>query len=112
MRIHAPKLLMTHRVGFEPTNIGINNSGEDWQGALNIYIQSRTKGISHNTIRDCMNTLNKSLPVLLLSPMPSGINHFLASLTCSLGGKYDYSKLMRAFYNWLYTPGSGLPFYS
>jgi hypothetical protein len=44
--------------------------------------------------------------------MPSVINHFLASLTCSLGGKYDYSKLMSAFYNWLYTPGSGLPFYS
>ncbi|MFC1934918.1 tyrosine-type recombinase/integrase [Chloroflexota bacterium] len=45
-----------------------------------------------------------------LRPATKGINAYLKSLTCSLGGKYDYFKCIRAFYNWLYSPSSGFKF--
>ena len=38
------------------------------------------------------------------------MNRFLTALSCSLGGKYGYFKDIRAFYNWLYSPRSGLGF--
>jgi site-specific recombinase XerD len=45
-----------------------------------------------------------------LTPTTAEIKTFINSLTCSMGGKYGYFKDIRAFYNWLYSPRSGLPF--
>ena len=50
------------------------------------------------------------MPYLELNPTTKAINHFLNALPCSLGGKYGYYKCIRAFYNWLYSPRSGLEF--
>jgi integrase/recombinase XerD len=36
------------------------------------------------------------------------IAQFLDSLQCSNGGKHAYYRALRAFYNWLYSPKSGL----
>ncbi len=77
---------------------------------LNSFIKSRRQGISPNTIRDYRIILSKALSVLGLSPKTSDINRYLRSLSCSIGGKYGYFKDLRAFYNWLYSPRSGLPF--
>jgi len=82
----------------------------EWQKALDLFIKSRREGISPNTIIDYRKTLPKVLRVLGLSPSPSKINHFLNSLSCSLGGKFCYFKDIRAFYNWLYSPRSGWGF--
>ena len=81
-----------------------------WQTALDSFLKSRREGISPNTIRDYSIILRKALGVLGLAPTTATINNYLSSLTCSLGGKYGYFKDIRAFYNWLYSPRSGLPF--
>jgi len=44
-----------------------------------------------------------------LRPTTAQINNYLNSLKCSLGGKYDDFKNLRAFYNRLYSPRSGMP---
>ena len=85
-------------------------NGHDWQKALDLFLKSRREGISLNTIRDYRVILPKVLKVLGLSPSTTDINAFLNSLQCSVGGKYGYFKDIRAFYNWLYGPRSGLPF--
>ena len=87
-----------------------SESGHAWQKALDLFLQSRREGISPETIRDYRVTLLKVLKVLGLAPSTTDINAFLNSLQCSLGGKYGYFKDIRAFYNWLYSPRSGLPF--
>ncbi|UCG82587.1 MAG: tyrosine-type recombinase/integrase, partial [Dehalococcoidia bacterium] len=82
----------------------------EWRNALDLFIKSRREGISPNTIRDYRITLSKALKVLGLTPSTAKIKTFLNSLHCSMGGKYGYFKDIRAFYNWLYSPRSGLPF--
>ena len=82
----------------------------EWQTALDSFIKSRREGISANTIIDYRKALPKALRVLGLRPNPAQVNHFLNSLSCSLGGKFCYFKDIRAFYNWLYSPRSGLGF--
>jgi len=54
--------------------------------------------------------LSKSLPTLGLTPKPDEIISFRDNLKCSQGGKHAYHRAMRAFYNWLYSPASGLGF--
>ncbi|MFC1921576.1 tyrosine-type recombinase/integrase, partial [Chloroflexota bacterium] len=73
-------------------------------------MKSRREGISPNTLRDYKITLSKALSYLGLNPTTKTINRFLNALPCSLGGKYGYFKCLRAFYNWLYSPRSGLDF--
>ncbi|MDD5095019.1 MAG: tyrosine-type recombinase/integrase [Dehalococcoidia bacterium] len=80
--------------------------------ALQQFLKSRRQGISPHTIRDYQQTLSKALYSLGLSPTTEQINRYLRSLNCSLGGKYGYFKNLRAFYNWLYSPRSGLLFKS
>jgi site-specific recombinase XerD len=36
------------------------------------------------------------------------IKSFLDNLTCSNGGRHAYCRALRAFYNWLYSPKSGM----
>jgi site-specific recombinase XerD len=77
---------------------------------LILFLKSRREGISPNTLRDYKNTLSRSLRYLGLAPSIKTVNMFFNSLRCSLGGKYGYFKCLRAFYNWLYSHGSGLGF--
>ena len=82
----------------------------DYDTALELFLKSRREGISPNTLRDYRKTLGRALYVLGLAPHPRAINAFFSSLQCSLGGKYDYFKCLRAFYNWLYCPSSSCGF--
>jgi len=87
-----------------------NRKSLDRYAALQLFLRSRREGISPNTIRDYRITLTKALSYLGLNPTTKTINRFLNALPCSLGGKYGYFKCLRAFYNWLYSPRSGLEF--
>ncbi|MFH1087463.1 MAG: tyrosine-type recombinase/integrase [Chloroflexota bacterium] len=80
--------------------------GKDCGAALEAFLKSRREGISPNTLWDYRKTLRRALPCLGLKPTTKGVNAYLNSLSCSLGGKYDYFKCLRAFYNWLYSPSS------
>jgi site-specific recombinase XerD len=83
---------------------------KDCEAALELFLKSRREGISPSTLWDYRKTLRRALPCLGLRPTTKAINAYLNSLSCSLGGKYDYFKCIRAFYNWLYSPSSGLKF--
>ena len=80
----------------------------DFEATLVLFLKSRREGISPDTLRDYKGTLSRALVNLGLAPSTKNINKFLNSLQCSLGGKYGYFKCLRAFYNWLYSPRSGL----
>jgi len=82
----------------------------DYEATLVLFLKSRREGISPNTLRDYRNTLGRALQYLGLTPSIKAVNTFFSSLQCSLGGNYGYFKCLRAFYNWLYSPGSGLGF--
>ncbi len=65
--------------------------------------------IEDSTRRFYRSFLNKSLPILGLTPKPDDIVSFRDSRTCKPGGKASYHRALRAFYNWLFSPGSGYP---
>ncbi|MFC1902838.1 tyrosine-type recombinase/integrase [Chloroflexota bacterium] len=92
--------------------LGAQNRNDlvDTNIALQLFLKSRREGISPSTIRDYNGALRRALPVLGLAPTAQRVNRFFSSLSCSLGGKYGYYKDIRAFYNWLYSPRSGLAF--
>ncbi len=94
--------------------LGVQNRSDsiDSNTALQLFLKSRREGISPNTIRDYNGALRRALPVLGLAPTAQRIYRFFNFLSCSLGGKYGYYKNLRAFYNWLYSPRSGLGFES
>jgi len=81
-----------------------------WQDTLELFIASRREGTSPNTIYDYRCTLSKAISVLGLAPTTTTVNVYLKTLLCSAGGKYGYFKCIRAFFNLLYSPRSGLPF--
>jgi len=83
---------------------------KDCDTVLEAFLKSRREGISPNTLWDYRKTLRRALPSLGLGPTTKKINAYLSSLSYSLGGKYDYFKCLRAFYNWLYSPSSGFKF--
>jgi site-specific recombinase XerD len=101
------KKLIYALIGFERKD---TNQSTNYVNVLQLFLSSRREGISPNTLRDYRITLAKAVKVLGLSPSTKSLNRFLNSLACSLGGKYGYFKDLRAFYNWLYSPRSGLNF--
>jgi len=107
-RLPSPKLSKVLEEIFLQTKEG--QKFAEWHKAIDLFLKSRREGISPNTIIGYKKTLPKVLIVLGLRPSTSEVNHFINSLSCSLGGKFCYFKDIRAFYNWLYSPRSGLGF--
>jgi len=94
----------------EQANKQLQSESDDWGSALDLFLKSRREGLSSGTLKDYRETLSRALQVIGLVPTTKTINRFLSSLSCSLGGKYGYYKYLRVFYNWLYSPRSGLAF--
>ncbi|MCX6000820.1 MAG: hypothetical protein NTU41_14910, partial [Chloroflexi bacterium] len=87
------------------------SNGLTYQKPIALFIGSRRDGISPNTVRDYRITLSKAVPALgLRSPTAAEANSFLHALSCSPGGRFGYFKCLRASFNWLYSPKSGLGF--
>jgi len=80
----------------------------DAEKAIDLFLKSRPEGISPNTIEFYRKYLTKAIPVLGLAPTPIQLNAYLSSLSCSYGGKHAYYRAMSVFYNWIYSPRSGL----
>lgn len=53
------------------------------------------------------NFLNRAIPVIGPNVTGKDITHFLYSLRCNNGGKHAYYRVLRVFYNWLYSSKSG-----
>ena len=73
------------------------------------FIASRRDGLSPRTIEKCYRLyLKRSIEVVGLHVTGEEIQRFISSRPCSGGGKHAYFRCLRAFYNWLYSPKSGL----
>jgi site-specific recombinase XerD len=74
---------------------------------LTSFTNSRRQGLSSRTIDFYNCYLKLANPVVGLNVCGQDITHFLDSLQCSNGGKHAYYRVLRVFYNWLYSPRSG-----
>jgi site-specific recombinase XerD len=85
-----------------------NTDSVSGEKVVSQFLDSRREGISLQTIAFYRHYLTKAIAKLGLSPKTSQINYYLAHLNCSSGGKHAYFRAIRVFYNWLYSPSSGL----
>lgn len=72
------------------------------------FIKSRRQGLSKRTIDFYNGYLYHSLLIIGTKIKGQDIIRFLNSLCCTNGGKRAYFSALRAFYNWLYSPKSGV----
>jgi site-specific recombinase XerD len=71
------------------------------------FIKSRRDGLSPLTINSYKAYLARASEVIGLSVTGEQIQHFLNAKQCSQGDKHSYYRVLRAFYNWLYSRKSG-----
>ena len=71
------------------------------------FLKSRREGLSPKSIKFYEGYLSRSIPVIGLHVNGQNIAQFLDKLTCTNGGKHAYFRVLRAIYNWLYSPKSG-----
>ena len=70
------------------------------------FIESRREGLSNLSIKYYESYLNRASSVIGASVTGQDIAHFIRSLKCSGGGKHAYFRVLKTFYNWLYSPKS------
>jgi len=90
-------------VGSSPTP-GTMQSGKQ---LVSNFIKSRREGLSSLSIAFYNGYLGHATSVIGVSITGQDIAHFLVNLECSNGGKHAYYRVLRAFYNWLYSRKSG-----
>lgn len=72
------------------------------------FLQSRRDGLSPETLKFYRGYLHLSKSVIGPSVSGQQVKVFLDSRPCSMAGKHAYYRVLRAFYNWLYSPRSGM----
>lgn len=70
------------------------------------FIASRRDGLSKLTIQSYREVFKRSIEVIGIEVTGQDIQRFLTSKQCTSGGKHGYYRVLRAFYNWLYSPKS------
>jgi integrase/recombinase XerC len=75
---------------------------------LTLFLSSRRQGLSPRTIEFYECYLDLSCSVVGIEVTGQEIRQFLENLNCSNGGKHAYYRVLRAFYNWLYSKKSDL----
>jgi len=73
---------------------------------INKFIASRRDGLSLRTIDFYRDILRLSNEIIGLKVTGQQIQRFVSSLHCHNGGKHAYYRVLRAFYNRLYSPKS------
>ena len=73
-----------------------------------LFLKSRRDGLSPRTLETYDGYLNRANSVIGIGVNAWDIKAFLDNLPCSQGGKHAYFRALRAFYNWLYSPKSGM----
>ena len=74
---------------------------------ISSFIKSRRQGLSTQTIYFYRKYLTRAINVIGRQIPCYSISRFLECLNCSEGGKHAYYRVLRAFYNWLYSRKSG-----
>ena len=71
------------------------------------FLESRRDGLSSHTLDFYRGYLNRSQSVIGIGVTGQQIKQFIDSRKCNPGGKHAYYRVLRVFYNWLYSPRSG-----
>jgi site-specific recombinase XerD len=72
------------------------------------FIASRRNGLSPRTIHDSYRCyLKLSQEVIALNTNSEDIRKFLATRKCNNGGRHAYYRVLRCFFNWLFSHKSG-----
>ena len=71
------------------------------------FLKSRREGLSPRSIEFYNGYLRLSNSVIGVHITGQDIARFLDNLECSNGGKHAYYRVLRAFYNWVYSRKSG-----
>jgi site-specific recombinase XerD len=71
------------------------------------FIDSRREGLSQHTFSFYKTYLSLSRSIVGLSTSSQQINELIKSRNCSGGGKHAYCRVLRVFYNWLFSSKSG-----
>jgi site-specific recombinase XerD len=71
------------------------------------FINSRREGLSNLSIKNYKSNLNRAKSVIGTTVTGQQVSLFIRSLKCSGGGKHAYFRVLKTFYNWLYSPKSG-----
>ena len=71
------------------------------------FLKSRREGLSPRSIEFYDGYLRLANPIIGLQVSGQDIAQFLNNLGCTNGGKHAYYRVLRAFYNWLYSRKSG-----
>jgi len=74
---------------------------------LNTFMSSRRDGLSTETLKFYRGYLNRSQSVIGTGVTGQQVKQFIDSRKCNPGGKHAYYRVLRVFYNWLYSPRSG-----
>ncbi len=80
---------------------------ENGKQLVSNFIKSRRQGLSPRSIEFYNGYLKLASRVIGLQVTGQDIALFLDNLGCSDGGKHAYYRVLRAFYNWLYSQKSG-----
>jgi len=92
--------------GFDPHSLPPDKKVN--QKLTNSFLESRRDGLSAETLKFYQGYLRRSVSVIGTSVTAPAIKRFLDSRQCSMAGKHAYYRVLRAFYNWLYSPRSGV----
>ena len=71
------------------------------------FIMSRRSGLSSLTIKNYRLYLDRSIEVIGADVTWEAIQSFLDTRSCSGGGRHAYYRVLKVFYNWLYSRRSG-----
>ncbi len=82
-------------------------SNSDPLPLVSTFIESRREGLSDLSIKYYQSYLNRARSVVGIGVTGQQVSHFIRSLRCSGGGKHAYFRVIKTFYNWLYSPKSG-----
>ncbi len=77
------------------------------QKLIEQFIESRREGLSPLSIKYYRSYLKRAIKVVGFNVSCHDIAIYLKSLECSAGGKHAYYRVLRTFYNWLYSRKSG-----
>ncbi len=88
----------------QTSELTIKQSGKQ---LVSNFIKSRRQGLSPLSIDFYEGYLKLANPIIGLQVNGQDIARFLDNLGCTNGGKHAYYRVLRVFYNWLYSPKSG-----
>ena len=71
------------------------------------FLESRRDGLSSHTLTFYRGYLNLPEAVIGTGVTGQQVKQFIDSRKCNPGGKHAYYRVLRVFYNWLYSPKSG-----